>query len=575
MASRRNQVIAPPGPWRVQLVLGGFALFALVLAGRALHLQVLDQDFLVGEGAKRHVRTLTVPAGRGAILDRRGEPLALSAPVESVWAVPAEVLASPAQLPGLAKLLEIPQRELRSALEKRADRSFMYLRRHMTPAAARRVMAMQVPGVFLQREYRRFYPAAEATAQLVGYTNIDNQGQEGLELALEGSLHGEAGSRRVIKDLAGRVVEDLAEYDAPQPGANVHLSIDLRVQYLAYRELKAAVEMHNASGGVMVVVDPANGEVLALASYPSFNPNRRDGAGVDGRRQRAAVDTFEPGSTVKPLVVASAMEAGLFNRHSIISTDHGRYPVGRLLVRDFRDYGDVDLGMLLQKSSNVGAAKIGLALGPERLWRAYRKFGLGEASGAAFPGESEGVLRDHFTWGDIATATSSYGYGLSVTALQLVRAYTPLAGDGHLLPLTLIRDQFGNDRKKVLSRRTVRQVREYLESVITPTGTARRAAVPGYVVAGKTGTVRKVGVGGYKHSRHQSLFVGMVPAKAPRLLAMVMVDEPRGEEYYGGAIAAPVFREVMKGSLRMLQIPPHDPPDVVTAESGPGGGPRT
>ena len=574
MASRRNQVILPPGAWRVQLVLGCFGLFALVLAGRGLYLQVLDQDFLASEGAKRHVRTLTVPAGRGAILDRRGEPLALSAPVESIWAVPGEVLASEGKIPKLAKLLDIPLGELQAGLEKRRERSFMYLRRQMTPAAARRVMALKVPGVFLQREYRRFYPAAEAAAQLVGYTNIDNQGQEGLELQLEEKLHGEAGGRRVIKDLAGRVVEDLAEFEAPQPGEDVHLSIDLRIQYLAYRELKAMVDKENADGGVMVVVDPTNGEVLALASYPSFNPNRRDGADADGHRQRGAVDTFEPGSTVKPLVVAAAMEAGLFNKNSIIPTDHGRYPVGRLLERDFRDYGDVDLGMLLKKSSNVGAAKIGLTLGPERLWRAYRDIGMGQPSGVEFPGESTGVFRDHSKWGNIATATSSYGYGISMTALQLARAYTPLAGDGHLRELTFMRGHQG-ESKRVLSESTVRQVREYLEAVVTPTGTARRAAVPGYVVAGKTGTVRKVGIGGYKHNHHQSLFVGMVPAKQPRLLAMVMVDEPRGKEYYGGAIAAPIFREVMKDGLRMLQIPPQQLPETVAAEAPQGKEPRT
>lgn len=564
MAIRRNQVIEAPGVWRVQLVLGCFALFALVLAGRALYLQVLEQDFLASEGAKRHVRTLTVPAGRGAILDRRGEPLALSAPVESVWAVPAEVLASPERIPQLAKLLEIPVADLRAGLEKRAERSFMYLRRQMTPAAARRVQALGVPGVFLQREYRRFYPAAEAVAQLVGYTNIDNQGQEGVELALEDSLHGEPGSRRVIKDLGGRVVEDLAQFDAPRPGDDVHLSIDLRVQYLAYRELKAMVEAENADGGVMVVVDPATGEVLALASYPSFNPNRRDGAEMDGHRQRAAVDTFEPGSTVKPLVVAAGMEAGLFNRNSIIPT-HGTMPVGRLLVRDFRNYGDLDLGKLLMKSSNVGAAKIGMTLGPERLYKAYRAFGLGEPSGVDFPGESAGVLRDHYSWGDIATATSSYGYGLSVTGLQLVRAYIPIAGDGTIRPLTLLRQDQAPPGERAISASTARQVRQYLEAVVTPTGTARRAAVEGYMVAGKTGTVRKVAATGGYNRNYQSIFVGMVPARQPELLAMVMVDEPRGEEYYGGAIAAPVFREVIKDSLRMLQIPPQHIPETVTA----------
>ncbi|MDX1496574.1 MAG: penicillin-binding protein 2 [Salinisphaeraceae bacterium] len=569
MANKRNAVIEPPGPWRVQLVLGCFGLFALVLAGRALYLQVLDQDFLASEGAKRHVRTLTVPAGRGAILDRRGEPLALSAPVESVWAVPGEVLANPGRIPQLAKLLGLSAKELRDGLEKRAERSFMYLRRQMTPAAAKRVKALGVPGVFLQREYRRFYPAAEAAAQLVGYTNIDNQGQEGIELALEQTLHGEAGSRRVIKDLAGRVVEDLAEFDTPQPGDDVHLSIDLRVQYLAYRELKAMIEAENADGGVMVVVNPATGEVLALASYPSFNPNRREGADMDGHRQRAAVDTFEPGSTVKPIVVAAGMEAGLFNRNSIIPT-HGTWPVGRLLVRDFRNYGDMDLGRLLMKSSNVGAAKIGMTLGAERLYNTYRNFGFGELSGINFPGESSGVLRDHYSWGDIATATSSYGYSMSVTGLQLVRSYLPLATDGYMRPLSILKLDEPPEAEQVISANTARQIREYLKAVVTPVGTARRAAIEGYVVAGKTGTVRKVGVGGYKHKRHQSMFVGMVPADEPRLLAMVMVDEPRGKEYYGGAVAAPVFREVIKDSLRMLQIPPQQLPDAVTASAPQG-----
>ncbi len=568
--ARGNRVIREPESWRARLVLVCFMIFAVVLAGRAIDLQVLDRGFLAGEGVKRHVRTLDVPGGRGAILDRRGEPLALSAPVESVWAVPDEALKNVNQLPPLAKLLDMPTEKLVASLNKRSGKGFMYLQRHLTPADARRVMALEVPGVFLQREYRRYYPAGEAAAQLVGFTNIDTHGQEGVELALESLLHGEKGSRRVIKDRVGRVVEDLAEFKPPQAGQDVRLSIDLRLQYIAYRELKRAVSEENAKSGMVVVADPDNGEILAIASYPSYNPNRRDSVKSTGLRNRAAVDTFEPGSTVKPLVVALGIESGLFNKKSVIKTDGGRFRVGRLLVKDFRDYGPVDLGRLLMKSSNVGAAKIGLAMGAEQLWKGYQSLGFGDASGVGFPGESGGVLHDHRHWGQIGTATASYGYSLSVTALQLTRAYCAIANGGVLPTMTILRDYGSNiSGKRVMSAHTARDVRGFMESVVTNQGTARRAAVTGYRVAGKTGTARKVAkTGGYDHDAHQGLFIGMVPADEPELVVMVLIDEPGKGQYYGGAVAAPVFSNVMRGSLRTLQIPPQITTDPTLTTAG-------
>ncbi|MGH8528499.1 MAG: peptidoglycan D,D-transpeptidase FtsI family protein [Nevskiales bacterium] len=567
-AARPNQVVPEFEPWRARLVLLGFALLLLTLVARAFYLQVFDHDFLISEGTKRHIRTLTVPGGRGAILDRNGTPLALSAPVESVWAVPAELLGAREQLPKLAKLLGLNPRELKKHLEARADKGFLYLKRQMNPGDAARVLALGLPGVFTQREYRRYYPAGEAAAQLVGLTDIDMNGQEGLELALEAQLRGEDGSRRVIKDRVGRVVEDLEQYRQPQPGADVRLSIDLRLQHLAYRELKSAVIEQRAEGGVVVLLDPHNGEVLALASDPSFNPNRREAVEPAAMRQRAVTDLFEPGSTIKPLVVGAGIEAGLYRPSSVISTEHGRWRVGRLLVKDVHDYGDVDLTTLLMKSSNVGAAKIGMQLGAQRLWQAYRGYGIGQPTGSDFPGEVQGVLRPAKQWGQIATATSSYGYGFSLNALQLARAYSALAADGLLPAVTLVKrdGQVLAERPRALSVSTARELRRMLETVISPKGTARRAAVEGYRIAGKTGTVHKVAPGGgYLGRSYQSLFVGMVPAERPRLVAVIMIDEPNAGQHYGGAVAAPVFAKIMQRALRAMRVPPEMPVSTVTA----------
>ncbi len=542
--------------WRGRFVLGCFVAAFLILSLRAVDLQVVDREFLTNEGAKRHVRSLEVPGGRGAIRDRRGEPLALSAPVESVWAVPAEALTAEERLPELAKRLGVKHSVLKKELTQRSDKNFMYLRRHMSPADAKAVIALQVPGVFLQREYRRYYPAGESAAQLVGITNIDIRGQEGVELAMETRLRGENGSRRVVKDRLGRVVDDLAGFRPPRAGEDVMLSIDQRLQYLAYREVKAAVAQHNAKGGTAVVLNPHSGEILAMVSYPSFNPNRRDEMQRTGLRNRPATDLFEPGSTIKPLVVAQAIDAGLYDGSSQIPTFSGSYKVGRLTVRDVNDYGTVTLATLLTKSSNVGAVQVGMALGRERMWRSLRSFGFGVATGSVFPGEGVGVLHDYRQWGEVATATASYGYGFSVTALQLARAYGVLATDGLLMPLSLERVDRMPEGKQVLSARAARMVRQYLEGVVAPGGTAVRAAVPSYRVAGKTGTVHKAVAGGYSPTRYQSLFVGLAPASQPQLVTLVMIDEPGGKQYYGGLVAAPVFARVMQGALRTLQIPP-------------------
>lgn len=575
---RPNIKLDPPAAWRAHFVLITFAVFAVVLSVRAFELQVLDHEFLASEGDKRHLRTVNVPAGRGAIRDRNGEPLALSAPTESVWTVPDALLEAPEKIAPLARLLDMPTADLRAKLKRYRGRQFVYLRRQLSPSDARTIMKLDAPGVFLQREYKRYYPAGEAAAQLVGLTNIDGRGQEGMELALDAQLHGESGSRRVIKDRLGRVAEDLAEFSPPHAGGDINLTIDLRLQYLAYRELKAAVLQERAQAGVVVMIEPATGELLALASYPSFNPNNRDSITRAGLRHRAVTDIFEPGSTMKPLLVAHALDSGMFSRGTEIDTEGGVMRVGHdLTVRDFRDYGPVDMQRLLTKSSNVGAAKVGMALGPERVWRVYQDFGFGRSTGSRYPGERDGVLRDYFRWGDVETATAAYGYGASVTALQLARAHAALADNGRLHELRLIRgDAQGADipAQQIVTPKTARAVRELMQGVILPEGTATRAAIRGYDVAGKTGTVRKVEGDGYNDKRHQALFVGMAPAAHPRVVTLVMIDEPTAGAYYGGAVAAPVFSRVMREAMRILRVPPDDPA-TFTVDAGLAVGDRS
>ncbi|SFF61116.1 peptidoglycan synthetase FtsI [Fontimonas thermophila] len=557
MNARPNPVAQPVSVWRHRFVIAVLLCGAIVVLGRAFQLQVFERDFLLREGNKRSIRTVTIPAHRGAILDRRGEPLALSAPVETIWVVPSALLESPAHVTALAQLLGRKPSEFERFLKARIDRKFVYVSEPLSPAEAKRVLALRAPGVFSEPSYARYYPAGEVAAQLVGYTGRDGHGLEGIEKAQETVLAGRAGERRVIRDRTGRIVEDGLEFREAQPGEDVTLTIDLRIQYLAYRELKNAVIQHEARGGVIIVADSTTGEVLAIASQPGFNPNNPGERNSKGTRNRAIVDSFEPGSTVKPLLVAQALELGIFQPSSLIDTGAGTYKVGALTVRDVHPQGVVDLAKLLSKSSNVGAAKIGLTLGAEAVWSGYQRFGLGEPIYTGFPGEVAPRLR-HFTeWGQIATATASYGYGFSVNALHLLRAYAALANDGLMPQIRLVRGTRPLPPQRAVSAATAREVRRMLEQVVTPEGTARRAAISGYRVAGKTGTVRKVSEnGGYDGSRHQSLFIGMVPAERPRLVGLVMIDEPGTEAYYGGLVAAPVFSTVMQGAARLLQISP-------------------
>lgn len=562
---------AAVGPvWRRRLVLSAFVGAGLVLALRAVDLQVLERGFLLREGEVRHQRLVQVPAHRGIISDRHGEPLAVSTPVDSVWANPRLLLAERRYLGVLAQVLDIDHRQLEARLARHAEREFVYLKRHLRPEIAQRVVRLGAPGVGIQREYRRYYPTGEVAGHVLGFTDIDDRGQEGLELAFEDWLRGEPGLHRVIKDRTGRAVEHVERVREPSPGRELALSLDRRLQYLAYRELKAAVLRHEARGGSLVLLDPRTGEILAMVNQPAFNPNSREDL-RDGRyRNRALTDLFEPGSAIKPFTVAAALEAGVVLPETRIDTGPGRMRVASHVIRDIRDYGDLDVAGVLRKSSNVGASKIALSVEPAILWRTLRAVGLGERTASGFPGEAAGSLTDHRRWREVERATLGFGYGLSVTATQLAEAYAVLAADGLRAPLTFLRRDERPEPERVMSARAAAQVRAMLETVVGPEGTAQRAAVRGYRVAGKTGTARKAVPGGYAEDRYVSIFAGMAPASRPRLVAVVVIDEPRRDGYYGGEVAAPVFAQVVEGALRLLDVSPDDLP-VLQAASQAGG----
>lgn len=547
---------------RRKLVLVALASISLLLVFRAVDLQVIRKDFLQNQGDARYLREVTDPAHRGMITDRFGEPLAISTPVDSVWADPRELINARDTWSRLAKVLGIKRDVMKRMLASRRDKEFVYLKRHVAPDVAEKVMALEIPGVALTQEYKRFYPAGEVAAHVVGFANIDDEGQEGIELLFNERLKGEPGAKRVIKDRYGRTVEYVERVTEPQPGQDIRLSIDRRLQYLAYRELKKAVKGNRADSGSLVILDAHSGEVLAMVNQPSYNPNNRDDLKSDHMRNRAITDVFEPGSTIKPFTVATALETGRFNAHTFIDTHPGRFQIGRKTIRDFKDYGVIDVSTVIQKSSNVGASKMALAISPEYLWNSFVGVGLGEVTGSGFPGESDGLLTDYGAWKDIERATVSYGYGLSVTALQLARAYTALATDGRSIPVSFL---LRNDEeirgltsmyKPVFGQKSIRAVRRMLESVVEAGGTGTEAAVSGYRIAGKTGTVKKSGSGGYIEDSYLSLFAGMAPVSNPQLVMVVVINEPRGEQYYGGTVAAPVFSNVMAGALRMLDIPP-------------------
>ena len=557
---------------RATLVLTFFFAIALSLVARAVHLQVLDKDFLNQQANSRHLRTENISAHRGTITDRNGEPLAISTPVDSIWANPKELAPEIDAVPKLARILGLDSELLMRKIIFGTDKEFLYLKRHVNPEKAQEVLALNLPGVNIQREYRRYYPAGEVVGHLIGFTDIDDKGQEGLELAFNHWLAGESGAKRVLKDRLGRSVENVESIRPAHHGKELRTSIDLRIQYLAYRALKAAVQSQDAESGSIVVLDVKTGEVLAMVNQPTYNPNDRSQYSAKRYRNRAITDIFEPGSSIKPLVVAAALESGDYRPSSVIDTAPGHIVVGAKTIEDSRNLGRISLTTILARSSNVGITKLAMTLQPDQLWNTMTKFGLGSLTPSGFPGESAGQLTHYNHWQAISQATLAYGYGVSVTPLQLAQAYSVLGDNGMMRPISLVALDQAGEGEQILSEDTAIAVRRMLEEVVRPGGTGTKASIPGYRVAGKTGTAWKFAAGGYSKDKYISIFAGLAPASDPRLAAVVVIDEPGGELYYGSDVAAPVFADVISESLRLLAIPPdalpaRDPGSVMQAMS--------
>lgn len=567
-ASRNN----PAYQGRRLFLMMCMGLAATVLVWKAVCLQVLDKDFLMTQGQARHLRLVPLPAHRGMILDRNGEPLAISTPVESVWVNPQELAGEQQRIPELSRVLQLKASSVTAMLASRADRGFLYIKRQVTPEQAAQVEALEIPGVYLQREYRRYYPDGEVTAHVVGFTNVDDVGQEGLELAYEDWLNGEPGAKRVIKDGKSHIIEDVESISRPSPGKDLTISIDRRIQYLAYRELVAVMQEHKAHAASAVVLDVKSGEVLAMVNQPSYNPNKRRHESRSALRNRAVTDVFEPGSTMKPFVVSAALESGQYRPDTPVATSPGWLRVGVNTVRDVHDYGLLDVTGVLRKSSNVGITKIALSLPAESIWTRLSDVGFGVQTFSGFPGEASGLLSHYSGWNAIETATIAFGYGISVTPLQLAQAYAVLAADGVRRSITFLHGAPPAEEHRIMPAVVARQVRDMLEQAVGPDGTAPEARIAGYRVAGKTGTVHKSVAGGYSDNQYLSVFAGMAPASDPRLVMVVLVDEPSGSQYYGGQVAAPVFSRVMSGALRLLAVPPDDVPLLQTRKPG-GEGP--
>jgi len=542
---------------RLRLVLVALVLIATALLARAVNLQFIDQAFLEKQGDARYTRVAKISAVRGGIYDRNGEALAASTPVDTIWACPPELVRASDQFQRLAEALNRDKKWLEQIVTSNLDREFIYLVRHMRPSDAAQVADMKIPGVYVLREYQRFYPAGEVTGHLLGFTKkYDDIGQEGLELAYDRWLGAEAGAKRVIQDRYGRTVEDVESIRAPRPGEDLYTSIDLRIQYLAYRELKAAVQEHRAKSGSAVVLDVDTGEVLAMVNQPAYNPNDRDQVSPARYRNRAATDIFEPGSSMKPFVAAAGVASGRFHADTIIDTSPGYIQVGVSTFRDKHPLGAVPLTTIMAKSSNVGMTKLALSLPPESIWETLNAFGFGQVSGSGFPGESAGLLNHYSHWKRIGTASISFGYGMSVTSLQLAQAYAILGSGGIRRPVTLRRVDEPVVGERVLDARVASEMLRMMERVVSEDGTGNRAALMGYRVAGKTGTSWKAEQGGYSKHKYMGVFAGVVPASRPKLAAVVVIDEPSGAKYYGGDVSAPVFANVMAGALRLMGVPP-------------------
>lgn len=551
-----------PYPLRRWFLLTLFVLGMSSLLWRAVVLQIIDKEFYREHGDARALRVVDIPAHRGNILDRQGEPLAISTPVDSVWAKPREVLTHADKLSALANILSLDIDRLVRTLEQRIGREFVYLRRHVTPDQATQIAALDIQGIHLQREYKRYYPAGEVTAHLLGFTNVDDKGQEGIELAYDHWLRGTAGSKRVLKDRIGRVVQDIESIEAPVAGKSLKLSIDRRIQYLAYRELKSAVALNKARSATLVMLDADTAEIMAMAVQPSYNPNNRSGLKSNRYRNRAATDVFEPGSTLKPFTVITGLQSGLYKEDTLIETNPGFFRVGNHTITDIKNYGAINVTGVIQKSSNVGASKIALALGAEQLWDMYTSIGFGQPTGSGYPGESAGLLNDYHVWSEVDLATMAFGYGIAVTTLQLAQAYSVIATGGILRPVSLQKIESPVPGRRILPEDIVVRVRTMMETVVQEGGSGLLAAVKGYRVAGKTGTAHKAARGGYAEDRYLSVFAGMAPVTSPRLVLVIAINEPTGEHHYGGQVAAPVFSSVMEGALRILNIPPDDLPSL-------------
>ena len=555
-AQRRNPQRPVAFGLRLLLLFGLLATVACLLAGRAVELQLVDHSFLAREGDARFSRVVAISAHRGTITDRYGEPLAVSTPVDSVWVNPRELAGNTEQLPRLARALGLDRQEFVRRVSSNFDREFLYVARGLQPTWARRVRQLDITGVNFTREYRRYYPAGEVTGHLLGFNNVDDVGQEGAELAFDHWLAGEDGAKRVIQDSNGRKVEDVESIRAARPGRDLALSIDLRIQYLAYRELKAAIRDNRARSGSVVVIDVNTGEVLAIVNQPTYNPNDRGQLDAAAYRNRAATDLFEPGSSIKPFIVAAGLASGQYRADSVIDTGAGFLQVGAKTIEDEHPLGAVNLATVLAKSSNVGMAKLALSLEPKSIWSTLDRLGFGQVTASGFPGESAGLLSNYSNWKPISIATLAYGYGLSVTPLQLAQAYATIGAYGLRRPVSLLRLDTPAAGERVVDANVCRALIGLLESVITPDGTGMRAQIAGYRVAGKTGTAWKSQAGTYSKDHYVAVFGGVAPATHPRLAAVVVIDEPSAGKYYGGEVSAPVFSAVMGGALRLLGVSP-------------------
>ena len=553
--------------WRSKFIVAGLALAFAGLAGRAAYVQVIGNDFFKRQGEVRFARNLELPANRGRVLDRNGLILASSVVAQSIWAIPEDVEKNHPKMRELAKLLDMPLAELRKRLADN-DKTFVWVKRQVDEPIAQKIAALDIKGIYQRREYKRRYPEGEATAHVVGFTNVEDRGQEGVELAFQSQLAGKAGSRRVIKDRLGRVVEDVQDVVPPVDGPDLALSIDSKVQYFAWQKLRQAVLQHKAKAGSVIVLDTITGEVLALANYPSYDPNLRRNLSGEQLRNRVLTDTFEPGSTMKPFIAALALDKGLVKPTTLIQTAPGRITIGGSTIRDTHPKDVLTVAEVIQKSSNVGTVKMAMQMSPREMWEMYAQVGFGQKPQVPFPGAVAGRLRPYKTWRPIEQATMSYGYGLSVSIYQLAQAYTIFARDGELIPLTLLKSDTPAQGVRVFSERNARAVRDMLAMAAQPGGSATRAQTMGYSVGGKTGTARKQEGNGYAEGKYRGFFVGMAPIEQPRIIVAVMIDEPTDGKFYGGVVAAPVFSETVQETLRILGVQPdmNVKPQIVTTE---------